>query len=220
VSQTIGYARVSAVDQNPDLQERALRAAGCDRIYIEKASGARKDRPELLALLDYARQGDVLVVYKLDRLARSLVHLIDTMNLLAERGIGFRSLSESMDMTTPTGKLMFHVFAAIAEFERDMIRERAAAGRAAAKARGETGGRPLKMTPAKLRAAELLIAGGASLRQAAITIDVSRATLSRHLVSKRRAAAEAGTEQSGQGFGTASGSQSGSELGAVSAFRR
>jgi DNA invertase Pin-like site-specific DNA recombinase len=205
VSQTIGYARVSAADQNPDLQERALKAAGCDRIYTEKMSGALKDRPELAACLEYMREGDVLVVYKLDRLGRSLMHLVQTMNLLAERKIGFRSLSESIDTTTPAGKLMFHFFAAIAEFERDIIRDRAAAGRAAARARGETGGRPAKMTPSKLQAAELLMAGGASLRQAAQTIDVGKSTLQEHLARKRSAERLARTEQSGQGLRTPDG---------------
>lgn len=179
--QTIGYARVSAADQNPDIQERALKTAGCSRIYTETASGVLRERPELLAALDYAREGDVLVVYKLDRLGRSLMHLVETVNGLAARGVGFRSLNEHIDTTTPTGKLIFHVFAAIAEFERDMIRERAAAGRAAAKARGETGGRPLSMTPDKLVAAKALLATKRTVRQAADSVGVSVATLYRHL---------------------------------------
>jgi DNA invertase Pin-like site-specific DNA recombinase len=203
MSQTIGYARVSAADQNPDLQLDALAAAGCDRVFVEKMSGAARERPQLAAALEYVRPGDVLVVWKLDRLGRSLRHLLDTVAALEQRGVGFRSLKESIDTTTATGRLIFHIFAALAEFEREMIRERADAGRAAARARGETGGRPMKMTPAKLEAARLLMAGGASLRQAARAVDVGRSTLSRHLVPKPALNAEAGTEVSGQGFGTA-----------------
>src|SRR5882762_5361393 len=138
----IGYARVSTQDQSPALQLDALRAAGCDRIFEEKASGAQRDRPELKAALEYMRDGDVLVVWKLDRLARSLGQLIDTVDSLKERGIGFRSLTEQIDTTTPAGKLTFHIFGAMAEFERSIIRERTRAGLDAARARGRTGGRP------------------------------------------------------------------------------
>jgi DNA invertase Pin-like site-specific DNA recombinase len=181
VSQTIGYARVSAADQNPQMQIDALEAINCDRIFVEKLSGALRDRPQLAAALEYIRSGDVLVVYKLDRLGRSLMHLVETVNGLAARGIGFRSLRDPIDTTTPSGKLAFHFFAAIAEFERDMIRERAAAGRAAAKARGETGGRPLSMTPDKLLAAKALLATKRTVQQAADSVGVARSTLYRHL---------------------------------------
>jgi DNA invertase Pin-like site-specific DNA recombinase len=154
MSQTIGYARVSAADQNPDLQLDALAAAGCDRVFVEKMSGAARERPQLAAALEYVRPGDVLVVWKLDRLGRSLRHLLDTVAALEQRDVGFRSLKESIDTTTATGRLIFHIFAA-------------------------------------------------SLRQAARAVDVGRSTLSRHLVPKPGLSAEAGTEVSGQGFGTA-----------------
>jgi DNA invertase Pin-like site-specific DNA recombinase len=205
MSQTIGYARVSAADQNPDLQLDALKAAGCDKVFVEKASGALRDRPELAKALEYLRPGDVLVVWKLDRLGRSLRHLLDTVEALKERGIAFRSLGEHIDTTTATGELIFHLFASLAQFERRMIAERAAAGRAAAKARGETGGRPSVMTERKLAAAQLLIAGGASVRQAAETIGVGKSTLQDHLVIARKPspATDDLSEPSGQGFRTA-----------------
>jgi DNA invertase Pin-like site-specific DNA recombinase len=132
----LGYARVSTTDQHPQLQVDALTAAGCYRVFTETASGARADRPALTQVLDQLRPGDTLVVWKLDRLGRSLRHLVDTITSLADRGIGFRSLQEAIDTTTPGGKLVFHAFAALAEFERDLIRERTAAGLVAARARG------------------------------------------------------------------------------------
>jgi DNA invertase Pin-like site-specific DNA recombinase len=134
----LGYARVSTTDQQPQLQVDALTAAGCYRVFTETASGARPDRPTLEQVLDQLRPGDTLVVWKLDRLGRSLRHLVDTITGLADRGIGFRSLQEAIDTTTPGGKLVFHVFAALAEFERDLIRERTSAGLAAARVRGST----------------------------------------------------------------------------------
>ena len=124
----LGYARVSTTDQHPQLQVDALTAAGCYRVFTETASGARTDRPFLEHLLDQLRPGDTLVVWKLDRLGRSLRHLVDAITGLVERGVGFRSLQEAIDTTTPGGKLVFHVLAALAEFERDLIRERTAAG--------------------------------------------------------------------------------------------
>jgi transposase len=130
----LGYARVSTTDQQPHLQVDALEHAGCYRVFTEMASGARADRPVLEQVLDQLRPGDTLVVWKLDRLGRSLRHLVDTVTGLAECGIGFRSLQESIDTTTPGGKLVFHVFAALAEFERDLVRERTSAGLAAAAA--------------------------------------------------------------------------------------
>jgi DNA invertase Pin-like site-specific DNA recombinase len=134
----LGYARVSTTDQQPHLQVDALPAAGCYRVFTETASGARADRPALEQLLDQLRPGDTLVVWKLDRLGRSLRHLVDTA--LAERGVGFRSLQEAIDTTTAGGKLAFHVVAALAEFERDLVRERTSAGLAAARA-AAAGGR-------------------------------------------------------------------------------
>jgi DNA invertase Pin-like site-specific DNA recombinase len=149
----LGYARVSTTDQHPQLQVDALTAAGCYRVFTETASGARGDRPTLAQVLDQLRPGDTLVVWKLDRLGRSLRHLVDTVTGLADRGVGFRSLQEAIDTTTPGGKLVFHVFAALAEFEGDLIRERTAAGLAAARSRGRYGGRPSVMTAHKLQVA-------------------------------------------------------------------
>ena len=150
----IGYARVSSQDQNPDLQLDALRAAGCKRIFVETASGAQRDRPELAAALAYLRSHDTLVVWKLDRLARSMKQLIETVEGMEARGIGLRSLTEAIDTTTAGGKLVFHIFGALAEFERALIRERTRAGLSAAKARGRQGGRPPKLTPQDLVAAK------------------------------------------------------------------
>ena len=138
----VGYARVSTQDQDLALQLDALQAAGCERVYTEKASGAQRDRPQLQAALDYMRPDDTLVVWKLDRLARSLRQLLDTVEVLHARQIGLRSLTEAIDTSTPGGTLVFHLFGALAEFERSIIRERTRAGLAAARARGRTGGRP------------------------------------------------------------------------------
>src|SRR5712691_3523455 len=147
----LGYARVSTADQNPDLQHDALKAVGGYRIFVDTASGALDERPALAKVLDQLRPGDTLVVWKLDRLGRSLRHLIDTVAELQRRDIGFRSLQENIDTTTPGGKLIFHIFGALAEFERDIIRQRTLAGRASARARGRKGGRPPSMTPTKTR---------------------------------------------------------------------
>jgi DNA invertase Pin-like site-specific DNA recombinase len=136
----LGYARISTGDQRPDLQVDALKGAGCYRVFVDTASGTLAARPALDQVLDQLRPGDTLVVWKLDRLGRSLRHLVDTIAALADRGVGFRSLQESIDTTTPGGKLVFHIFAALAEFERDLIRERTSAGLVAARARGRTAG--------------------------------------------------------------------------------
>jgi DNA invertase Pin-like site-specific DNA recombinase len=178
----LGYARVSTTDQQPQLQVDALTAAGCYRVFTETASGARADRPTLEQLLDQLRPGDTLAVWKLDRLGRSLRHLVDTVTGLAERGIGFRSLQEAIDTTTPGGKLVFHVFAALAEFERDLIRERTTAGLAAARARGRHGGRPSVLTGHKLQVAqEMYSSGQYTVAAIAKTLGVSRASIYRHL---------------------------------------
>lgn len=140
----IGYARVSTLEQNLDLQQDALKAAGCEKIIIDKMSGTRKDRTGLEQVREQLRNGDVLVVWRLDRLGRSLKHLIELMNELEEQGIGFKSVTEAIDTTTPGGKLVFHIFGALAEFERNLIRERTRAGLEAARARGRQGGRPKK----------------------------------------------------------------------------
>ncbi len=179
----IGYARVSTGEQTLDLQLDALKAAGCGKVFEETASGAKADRPVLAEALTYIRDGDTLVVWRLDRLGRSLGHLIETVAELAERGIGFKSLTEQIDTTTPGGKLVFHVFGALAEFERDLIRERTHAGLAAARARGRTGGRPKALAdPKKLALARTLYDGGqADVATICATLGISRATLYRAL---------------------------------------
>jgi DNA invertase Pin-like site-specific DNA recombinase len=138
----IGYTRVSTHEQRLDLQQDALRDAGCERIFTESVSGAKNERPGLTAALSACRAGDILVVWKLDRLGRSLSHLVETVQALAECGIGLRSMQEQLDTSTSGGKLIFHIFASLAEFERDLIRERTNPGLAAARARGRKGGRP------------------------------------------------------------------------------
>ena len=183
----LGYARVSTTDQHPQLQVDALERAGCYRVFTETASGARTDRPTLTQLLDQLRPGDTLVVWKLDRLGRSLRHLVDTITELSERGVGFRSLQEAIDTTTPGGKLVFHVFAALAEFERNLIRERTAAGLAAARARGRHGGRPSVLSGHKLQVAqEMYRSGQYTVAAIATTLGVSRASIYRHLTGDSR----------------------------------
>ena len=152
----LGYARVSTFDQTPELQADELSAAGCYRIFTDHASGANTSRPALDEALDQLRPGDTLVVWRLDRLGRSLRNLIDLVGELDHRGVGFVSLTESIDTTTPGGKLIFHIFGALAEFERDLIRERTIAGLAAARARGRKGGRPTVWTPEKLKTARAM----------------------------------------------------------------
>ena len=184
----LGYARVSTADQHPELQLDALQAAGCYRIFVDTASGALDDRPELTKALDHLRPGDTLVVWKLDRLGRSLRHLIETLTALQQRGVGFRSLQESLDTTTPGGKLIFHIFGALAEFERDLLRQRTQAGLAAARARGRTGGRPPSLTPTKRALArQLYDSRQYTLAEIARTLGVSRASIYRHLAAERGA---------------------------------
>jgi DNA invertase Pin-like site-specific DNA recombinase len=174
----IGYARVSTADQDPALQLDALRAASCERVFEERASGARTDRPVLGEAVDYARDGDVLVVWRLDRFGRSLKDLIEKVGALRDRGVGFRSLTEAIDTTTAGGQLVFHIFGALAEFERELIRERTLAGLEAARARGRKGGRPPKMTRAKVRhAARLLADPEADVGAVCETLGVSKSTL-------------------------------------------
>lgn len=138
----IGYARVSTQDQTLDLQTDALKRAGCEKIFTDMASGAKSERPGLQEAMNHLRAGDMLVVWRLDRLGRSLKHLIATVTNLSDHGIGFKSLQENMDTTTSGGKLVFHIFGALAEFEREVIKERTNAGLRAARARGRFGGRP------------------------------------------------------------------------------
>lgn len=173
----IGYARVSTADQDPALQLDALAKAGCERVFQDKASGGKADRPGLTAALAFVREGDILMVWKLDRLGRSLPHLIETVNALETRGVGFRSLTEAIDTTTPGGRLIFHIFGALGQFERDLIRERTRAGLDAASARGRRGGRKPVVTEEKLRRARTLITQGLTVREAAARIKVSKTAL-------------------------------------------
>jgi DNA invertase Pin-like site-specific DNA recombinase len=180
----IGYARISTTDQTLALQKDALNAAGCDRIFTDTASGSRTDRPGLAEALTYVRAGDTLVVWRLDRLGRSLAHLIETVRKLQVRGVQFRSLQEQLDTATSGGKLVFHVFGALAEFERDVIRERTMAGLAAARARGRQGGRRRKLGSEKLRQLRTLAADKTeSVRSICHTLGISKATFYRYLNS-------------------------------------
>lgn len=176
----IGYARVSTADQILNLQEDELRAAGCERIFTDVASGAKAARPGLAEALDHLRKGDTLVVWRLDRLGRSLGHLIDTVGHLDKTGRGFRSLREQIDTTTPGGKLVFHLFGALAEFEREVIRERTKAGLSSARARGRTGGRPRRLDQKQAAMAAALLADrNGSVADICRTLGVSRSTLYR-----------------------------------------
>ncbi|MBX7221975.1 MAG: recombinase family protein [Blastocatellia bacterium] len=177
----VGYARVSTPDQNLDLQRDALRQAGCDKVFQYLASGAQADRPGLNQAMEFVRPGDVLVVWKLDRLGRSLKHLIEVINRLQAGEVGFHSLQEAIDTTTTGGRLVFHLFGALAEFERELIRERTQAGLKAARARGRKGGRPPTMTPKKKAMAERLLADPeTSVSEVCRTLNISRSTLYRH----------------------------------------
>lgn len=173
----VGYARVSTIDQDPTLQLDALAAAGCAKVFEDRASGARADRAGLRSALEYVRDGDVLIVWKLDRLGRSLPHLIETVTSLATRGVGFRSITEAIDTTTPGGRLVFHLFGALGEFERDLIQERTRAGLAAAVARGRKGGRKPVVTSEKLKRARTFIAKGLTVREAATRLRVGKTAL-------------------------------------------
>ena len=173
----IGYARVSTAEQDTALQVDALRKAGCERIFEDTASGAKTDRPGLADALAYLRDGDVLAVWRLDRLGRSLPHLIETIAALESRGVGFRSLTEAIDTTTPGGRLIFHVFGALGQFERDLIRERTKAGLTAAAARGRKGGRKPVVTAEKLQRAREHMANGLNVREAAARLKVSKTAL-------------------------------------------
>lgn len=179
----IGYARVSTDDQSLDLQLAALREAGCEKIFEDRGmSGIRADRPGLHAALEFARTGDVLVVWRLDRLSRSLRHLVETVNDLSRRNIELRSLKERIDTTSAAGKLVFHIFAALAEFERDLIRERVISGLAAARAKGKVGGRPRVLDAKRVELARKMLAGGeSSLAEVARLFRVSERTLRRYL---------------------------------------
>src|SRR4051812_25431580 len=177
----IGYARISTLDQTLALQQDALTAAGCEHIYTDTVSGFVTTRPGLTEALSHLRAGDTLVVWRLDRLGRSLSHLIETVRQLQERGVGFRSLQEQIDTTTSGGKLVFHIFGALAEFERDLIRERTHAGLAAARARGQLFGRPKALTAQQVKQLRSLAEDerntGGEICQ---TLGISRATFYRY----------------------------------------
>lgn len=187
----VGYARVSTEDQDTTLQTDALERAGCSRVFKEKRSGVDRDRPQLKAAIDYLREGDTLVVWKLDRLARSMSQLITTVAILEERRIGLKSLTEQIDTSTPGGKLIFHIFSALAEFEKDIIRERTRAGLQAARERGRVGGRPRGLdAQGIITVRALLKETNASVREIAKKCGISEATLYRHFPGGRSALSE------------------------------
>lgn len=178
----IGYARVSTLDQQLTAQEQALKQAGCKKIYTDKLSGTYQERPGLTQALEVVRKGDILVVWKLDRLGRSLAHLVHLVNELKEKGVGFKSLQENLDTTSGVGKLVFHLFASLAEFERELIRERTQAGLAAARARGRRGGRPRVMDAQKIAQAKALYNDRhITVKEICTTLGVGRTTLYRYL---------------------------------------
>lgn len=179
----IGYARVSTADQDPALQEKALQEAGCSRIFVDVANGARATRPELDKALDYLRTGDALVVWKLDRLGRNLGHLVTVLTSLDDRQVDFVSLTEGMDTSTTMGRLLFHIMGALAEFERGLIQERTMAGLAAARAAGRTGGRPRALTPTRVKAVKNLRESGTPVPEIAKILDVSSSTVYRALAA-------------------------------------
>ena len=185
----IGYARVSTTDQSMDLQVDALQQVECQKIYREVVSGAQAHRPVLEELLENLRPGDVLVIWKLDRLGRSLKHLVELVGQLMEREVGLQSLQDPIDTTTPSGRLIFNIFAALAEFERDLLRERTQAGLQAARSRGRRGGRPQGLSPqaqATAAAAEILYReGNLSIQQIAETLGIAKSTLYTYLRQRK-----------------------------------
>lgn len=187
----VGYARTSTAEQSPEMQLEALRAAGCGRIFVEQVSGAAKERPVLEQALELLREGDTLVVWKLDRLGRSLRHLIELVDGLGRRGVDLRSLQDNIDTATPGGRFLFHVFGAVAEFERDLIRERVLAGMRSARARGRKGGRPRVVDGRKLAAIlDLRRAGTLSDGEICRQLGISETTLYRRLREMRAAGGE------------------------------
>jgi DNA invertase Pin-like site-specific DNA recombinase len=182
----IGYARISTHDQTLNLQQDALQQASCNKIFTDTASGAKTERKGLEEALNYVRKGDTFVAWRLDRLGRSLPHLIATMTDLEERGIGFKSLTENIDTATSGGKLIFHIFGALAEFERNLIRERTQAGLAAARARGRKGGRPRALTGKQLGIAQDLYEKRHPIKEICRMLKVSKATLYRALTGEER----------------------------------
>ena len=182
VSMTYGYARVSTGDQTTDLQQDALVKAGCDRIFTDVASGAKAHRPELDHMLDFLREGDTVVVWKLDRLGRSMQNLVELINNFDAGGVQFRSLTESIDTSTPGGTLIFNIFGSLAQFERDLIQERTRAGLEAARARGRTGGRPPSLDDKQAEEVRRLYESrSVTVGQIASMMHVSRTTIYRYL---------------------------------------
>jgi DNA invertase Pin-like site-specific DNA recombinase len=175
----IGYARVSTQDQNLELQRKALLDAGCERIFDDKLSGSRSDRPGLAQALEFLRDGDTLVVWKLDRLGRSVKHLVELVEVLREYGVQFRSLTDSIDTATPSGRFFFHVMASLAEMERELAVERTKAGLEVARSLGRVGGRKRRMTDSKIESAKKLLASGVPPREVAKNLGVSVPTLYR-----------------------------------------
>jgi len=182
----IGYARVSKTEQHLELQLDALNKAGCEQIYTDKITGSKTERKGLEEALSHLRKGDTLVVWRLDRLGRSLKHLIDTLKGFHEKGIEFKSLTENIDTSTPTGMLMFHLIGALAEFERNLIRERTNAGLEAARARGHKGGRPKKgETETKRMARKLYEDKSITIKDICTSLRISKATLYRYVHANR-----------------------------------
>ncbi|MFM7175322.1 MAG: recombinase family protein [Caldilinea sp.] len=178
----VGYARVSTGEQNLDLQADALKQAGCAKIFTDQKSGAKAERPGLQAAFAFVRTGDTLIVWRLDRLGRSLKDLVQKVEDLQQRQVGFRSLHESIDTTSSVGKFQFHFFLALAEFERDLIRDRTMAGLRAARARGRLGGRPRRMTPEQVKMASHLMQDPAiDVKEIVRTLGISRSTLYRYV---------------------------------------
>ncbi len=175
----IGYARVSTQDQNLDLQTAALNVAGCQKIYDDKISGTRRDRPGLERALDHLREGDTLVVWKLDRLGRSVKDLVELVGELEKRGVHFQSTTDAIDTSTPAGRFFFHVMASLAQMERELLIERTRAGLEAAKAQGRVGGRRRLMTESKVVAARKLLESGVLPRDVAANLGISVPTLYR-----------------------------------------
>lgn len=182
----IGYARVSTKDQNLDIQLHALKKAGCRRIYQEKVSGVGRNRPEFQKMIEHLREDDVLIIWRLDRLARSTKMLLEIIEQLKEKGVSFRSIEEPWaDTTSATGRMLMTFFSGLAEFERDLIRDRTSAGRTAALERGVKFGRPMKMTDEQLKLARKLLRQGKSIHYVASTFGVHFTTLYRYLREAR-----------------------------------
>jgi len=178
----IGYARVSTHDQNLALQEDSLKKAGCEKVFVDKVSGVKNSRPGLSRAIDALRKGDTFVVWKLDRLGRSLSHLVEFINNLKNNEIGFKSIQENIDTTSGVGKLIFHMFAALAEFEKDLIRERTMAGLAAARARGKLGGRPKALDVKQVALAKTMYQNKEiSVKDICKTLNIGKTTFYRYI---------------------------------------